>query len=274
MQNAAEQAQLESAHSLAFLVVGEAFELHFLAGRYAQATSQARRTELAEQFLDHLYALENDFQTLRKAGFLFREMAAYADGRCKIGRHLEASAHSAVASLGLGIVAQCADVMLHRALPDRWPPQTNGEEYSLPDKLPHRQLAAPHAAAVIENFQENLDEVLPLDQLNELSPRLEQEHARLIHASRREESPAPKGRSGRRPTTKPLARYANTRRKRKPPVPWSEIVVEYLSEHPEATNANGDPLTDQGVRDAWRREFGDKKPKGRKKPTRKNAKSI
>jgi hypothetical protein len=178
---------LANAHELAFWVVGEAFELHFLAGRYAQATNPARRTELAEQFLDHLYALESDFQTLRKARLLFREMAAYADGRCKIGCHLEASAHSAVISLGLGIVAQCADVMLRRVLPDTWPPQTN-EEYALPDKLLHRQLAAPHAAAVIENFQENLDEVLPLDQLNELSPRLEQEYASAAVAKKSKET--------------------------------------------------------------------------------------
>jgi hypothetical protein len=274
MPNTAEQAQLETAHSLAFVVVGEAFELHDLATRYAMATNPARKKELAERFFDHLYELENAFQTLRQARMLFREMAAYADGRCKIGYHLEASAHSAVISLGLTIVSQCGNVMLHCAFPEKWPPQTNGQEYSLPDELPGRQDAAPHADVVIADFQKNLDQMLPLDDLNELAPRLEQEYARLIQTLPRDESSAHKGRSGRRPTTKPLARYANTRRKRKPPMPWREIAVEYLSEHPVATNANGKPLTAQGIRDAWRREYADKKPKQRKKPTRKNAQSI
>ena len=90
-----------------------------------------------------------------------------------------------------------------------------------------------------------------------------------------EETPAPKGRSGRRPSTKPLASYANTRRNRTPPMAWSEIAVEYLSEHPEATtNAAGKPLTWNHVRDAWRRYYGDKKPKQHKRPAKKNAQNI
>lgn len=90
-----------------------------------------------------------------------------------------------------------------------------------------------------------------------------------------QDTPAPKGRSGRRPTTKPLARFANTRRNRTPPMAWSEIAVEYLSEHPKATtNATGKSLTWNHVRDAWRRYYGDKKPKQRKRPARKNAQNI
>ncbi len=90
-----------------------------------------------------------------------------------------------------------------------------------------------------------------------------------------DKAPARKGRSGRRPTTKPLASYANTRRNRTPPMAWSEIAVEYLSEHPEATtNASGKPLTWNHVRDAWRRYYGDKKPKQRKRPARRNAQNI
>jgi len=55
---------------------------------------------------------------------------------------------------------------------------------------------------------------------------------------------------------------------------WGEIAVEYLSDHPEATNAAGDALTWNHVRDAWRRHYGDKKPKQRKRPTQKNSQNI
>ncbi len=86
--------------------------------------------------------------------------------------------------------------------------------------------------------------------------------------------PARKGRSGRKPATKNLARFANTRRKRKPQMTWVDIHVEWVNAHPGATDVNGKPLTVDHVRDAWRREYGDKKPKPTKKSSRRNSRNI
>ena len=71
---------------------------------------------------------------------------------------------------------------------------------------------------------------------------------------------APNGQSGRKKTTGNLASFANVRRKRKPPMTWADILVEYQLKNPEATNSNGEPLTLENVRGAWRREYN-KKPK-------------
>lgn len=271
---------LENAHELAFVVVGEAFELHDTAGRYAQATNPARRRELAEKFLDHLYKLETAFQPLRKFGLLFRRITAFADGRCRFGRHLSASAHAAVICVGLDAVTGCMDTCLRNAFPDKWPPQISGE-YTMPDTLPRKEDAAPFADAIITRFQEQIANLFPLDDLNELSPRLEQEYARAVAAERQLASRRPiaqqsgsaakNGSRGRPNKTAGLARFANTRRKRKPPMTWPEIHVEYIAKHPDAKNDNGEPLTEVNIRDAWRRAFGSKSKKTTKRKHGRNS---
>ena len=89
-----EAARLENAHNLAFVVVGEAFELLAIVERYKVAKKVTRKKQLAEQFLDHLYELHDAWQTLRQASLLFQKMAAFADGRCKVGQLPAASAHA------------------------------------------------------------------------------------------------------------------------------------------------------------------------------------
>ncbi len=96
----------------------------------------------------------------------------------------------------------------------------------------------------------------------------------LEHPAAVATNPARKRRSGRKPTTKALARFANTRRKRNPPTTWRDIAVEYLVAHPQATNENGNQLTRDDVRGAWRREYGDKKPKSRERPAPRKPQNI
>jgi hypothetical protein len=74
---------------------------------------------------------------------------------------------------------------------------------------------------------------------------------------------APPGTPGRPADTVHIAKFANTRRKRQKPKPWTEIYVEWKFENPKDERVKG-PET---IREAWRRHFGDrakvkKKPKG------------
>jgi hypothetical protein len=69
-----------------------------------------------------------------------------------------------------------------------------------------------------------------------------------------------KAAAGRRPTTRPLAKFADTRRNRKSPMTWKEIAIEYLMLHPDAVDANGNQITGQQVRGAWRRHYQKKSP--------------
>ena len=159
-------------------MVGETFELLTLAERYKVAKKATRKKELAEQFLDHLYELENAFQSLRQQDKLLEQMAAFADGRCKVGQVPSASAHEAVILVGFDVVTECADEFFRRAFPDEWPPCDPDREYIMPDKLPCRKDVASHVQAIIVRFQKKID--LPLDDLNDVSARLKQEYERLI----------------------------------------------------------------------------------------------
>jgi hypothetical protein len=81
-----------------------------------------------------------------------------------------------------------------------------------------------------------------------------------------DESPVSRGRSAGKATTKDLADFANTRRKRKTKMAWKDITSEWLVKHPEATVVDGAPLTWRHFCNAWRTCYGEKSSKRAKRP--------
>lgn len=85
-----------------------------------------------------------------------------------------------------------------------------------------------------------------------------------------EAKPAIRGKPGRPNATAGLAKFANTRRGHNPPMKWQDIFLEYMAKHPDATNAEGRPLTMEHIRDACRRPI---RAKSKKTPKRKGGRN-
>jgi hypothetical protein len=79
-------------------------------------------------------------------------------------------------------------------------------------------------------------------------------------------APVPKIRSAKKPTTKPIADFAEKLRKRTPGIAWKEIAQRWLSKHPGATGDDGAPLTWRHAYYAWRKHYGNPSPKRTKRP--------